>query len=208
MTEPPSPLDPSQLWRQQPEESSAIVPPGALARRTVALHASSRSEVLGSLCAATLFVLVIGWRLAASRDALLWLALTAIALWVVLTAWRSRRQIRTIQAAGTPGGDARAASGLDYYYEELLRRQAHLRSGWLWHGPLILSCATLGVVLLQSRGITWTRLAGVVPLLIVLVAWVAIRNLSRWREVRQVRREIEEVQALRSANDSGPGGAA
>jgi hypothetical protein len=195
--EEPARIDPALLWKEQPAEQAAVVRPGATIRRSESLYAESRSEILGSLCAATLFVVVIGGRLASSHDLRLWSALAVIAGWVLITAWRSRK---VILAREERPPDGLAVSGLEYYHGQLMRRREHLKSAWLWHGPLVLACTTLLLVVARSMGVTLVRFLGIAPLLIVLVAWVAVRNLRRWRQIREIEQEIREVEEIQSSN--------
>jgi hypothetical protein len=197
MPEKPSGIDPTLLWKEQPTEHLATFRPDQYARRTLGLYAESRSEILGSLCAAVIFVMVIGGRLASSRDPRLWTVLAVIAAWVLITAWRSRKVILAREERRPAG---LAVSGLEYYHGQLLQRRDHLRSAWLWHGPLALACITLFVIVFRFGMITMPRMLGIVPLLIVLVAWVAVRNLRRWRQVREIEQEIREVEEIRAGN--------
>lgn len=95
--------------------------------------------------------------------------------------------------SGRPSNDI-AAPGIDYYRRELERRRRHLRNAWIWHGPLLLSVIFLIGALLSTSFPGLDRLPGVLPLLILLIAWTAFSLHRRYRLIKEVQKEIDEIE--------------
>lgn len=202
MSEQPTPIDPAALWMKQPEERSAVTLADMVSRRAADLSENSRAEILGSLGAAIVFVVVISWRMAPSSDRMLWVSLAVTVVWTIITAWRSRQQIWNREPREPT---ALAASVLEFYQAELVRRVQHLRSGWLWHGPLLLACLTLCQVLVGNGGLGGPRLRGAAPVTILLVGWVAWNTTRRARQIQALQGEIRSVAAYRDSNGGDRG---
>ena len=111
-----------------------------------------------------------------------------------VTAFRFRDSI-----SATAQPDALARTGLEHYRAELVRRRDHLRSGWIWHGPLllagILSAATL------SKRIVPGRLWDALPVFVLLAVWTAIGIRRRLRRAAELQQEIDESPAYRRWRD-------
>ncbi len=188
------PKDPGAVWRGQPEEAPAANLERLMQRRAQELHSSTRAEIILSIGAALLFVAVIAWRLAPARDRLPRLGLAVIVAWAVISLYRFRDRI---WPARPPRADALAATGLDYYRDQLCRRSDHLRNAWLWHGPLVLACAVLAAILIGNTWPGLERLSGALPLFVLLAGWTGFGFARRRRQVRQLQREIDEADRLR-----------
>jgi hypothetical protein len=178
--------DPGTLWREQPAEPLPV----NLDTRARQLCASTRSEILMSLCAALLLMGVVGWRLAVERHQVPLLVLAAGVVWVLVSLYWFRDRI---WPKGDGPGDALAATGVEHYRRELVLRRDHLRNEWLWHGPLVLACGTLATVYLGDRFVAWRRIESVLPLLILLVVWTAFSIYGRRRQAAQIQREIDQL---------------
>jgi hypothetical protein len=163
-------------------------------RRTRELHASTRSEIVMSISAALLFTAVVAWRFASVHERLPQLGVGAVMAWVLVSLYVFRDRIWRSEA---PGNGALAATGVDHYRRQLLRRRAHLRNAWLWHGPLLLACLVLAGVILRDTLHAFDRLLTVLPLLILLVIWTGFGLLRRLRQADELQREIAELDALR-----------
>jgi Flp pilus assembly protein TadB len=180
------------LWRDQPEETMPVPPPRLQKRRARDLAASTRAEILTCLFAALFLVLVLGLRMHWSGDRVVQLGLALVAGWVVLTAYRFRGRIR-VRKSDWEGDPLAAAPSQAFYRAELERRRDHLRSGWLWHGPLVLACFLLFAVAARNLGPNWQRLQTVVPLVVLLVVWVGWGIRQRRRKAAEIQREIDEI---------------
>jgi uncharacterized membrane protein YqjE len=104
---------------------------------------------------------------------------------------------RRIWGAREPAPDAAAAASMDYYRTELKERRDHLRSLWLWHGPMLLACFVfLGAVL----GRVWPvyqRMVNVLPFVALLLVWSVLNLWQRRRQAKELERELEELDQLR-----------
>jgi hypothetical protein len=139
-----------------------------------------------SIAAAVLFVVVMAWRLVPAHDRVLQLILVAIVVWAAISVLRFRHSIRREY----PG--AAAVAGVEYYRKELERRRDHLKSEWLWHGPLVLACLMLFAIL-RNVFPNPQRLRNVLPLVVLLVAWTAFGFVRRRRQAREVQKEIDDI---------------
>jgi hypothetical protein len=178
-------------WLDQPEEGPLDMDQ-TYGRRTWELFWTTRSEVIGSVGAALFFASVVAWRFAPERDRLVQFGCAAIIVWAAVTVFRFRASIRR-------NPDFFARTGLEHYRTELSRRRDHLRSVWIWHGPLwlamILSTATL------ARRIVPGRLWDALPVLVLLAGWAAAGVWRRLRQAAELQREIDELNGEGSLRD-------
>ena len=187
--------DPAVLWKNQPEEEIRMSPEQILVRRTEALSASTRSEILMSIAAALLLVAVVVLRFGLARNPPQEIGCALVVAWVAITLIRFRGRLWGHE---TPSPDAIAAAGVEYYRRELERRRDHLRDAWLWHGPLLLACLILAGIWggwgLFLRAYRYRSLDQVAPLAILLALWVAYGLQRRLRQARQLQREIDDIR--------------
>jgi len=171
-------------WLNQAEEEIPVDAENIYRLRTWELFSTTRSEVISSAGAALFFAGVVAWRFAPERDRLVQFGCAAVMVWAAVTVFRFRASIRR-------SPDFFARTGLDHYRTELLRRRDHLRSVWIWHGPLwlaiILSTATL------ARRIVPGRLWDALPVLLLLAGWAAVGVRRRLRQAAELQQEIDEL---------------
>ena len=174
-------------WLNQPEEEAPVDIARIRSRRMSELSSTTRSEIIGSIAAALFFAAVLAWRMAPERETLVLYGCAGVIVWAALTALRFRYSIRR-QA---PPPDALARTGLEHYRAELLRRRDHLRSAWIWHGPLLLACLLSATVL--GKRMVAGRLWDVLPLVLLLAGWAAIGIRRRLRQAAELEREVNEI---------------
>ncbi len=183
----PDLLEARAAWLDQPEEEISVDIEPIYGRRTWELLSTTRAEVMSSIGAALFFAVVVAWRFAPERDRLVQLGCAAVIVWAAVTLFRFRSSIRR----DTPQADAFARTGLEHYRSELLRRRDHLRSGWIWHGPLalagIVSTGTLAGRIVPGR--LWDAL----PVVVLLLGWAAIGVRRRLRQAAEIQFEIDEL---------------
>lgn len=172
----------SAIWQSQPAE----VRPDLLQHRTLSLSRRARAEILSAAGSAGFFVLLLVWRFEAIRDPYVFLTFVPIAAWLSATVWWHRRQICQSEATF-------AAPGIEFYRGELQRRLRHLRNVWLWHGPLLLACLSLGAIWLRKSVVSLERLMSILPLLLVLAIWVIMGVRRRHREANAMQKELDEL---------------
>ena len=174
-------------WLNQPEEEAPVDIERIHRRRTWELFSTTRSEVIGSIAAALFFAAVVAWRFAPERDPLVLFGCAGVIVWAAVTAFRFRYSIRR----DTPLPDAFARTGLEHYRAELLRRRDHLRSAWIWHGPLLLACILSAATL--AKRIVPGRLWDALPVFLLLAGWAAIGIKRRFRQAAELQQEIDEI---------------
>ena len=182
------------IWLEQPEEQHPVEIQRFANSWAERLHDRTRSEILMSIAAAALFLLLMAWRFIIDGGDLPkvgWAAGAAVVVWSLVSLYWFRRRIWRERS----GRDV-AAAGLEYYRTELKQRSAHLKNAWLWHGPLLLACA-IPVALFAGGGIIERkRLGTILPLVIVLAVWTAFGIQRRRREAAELHREILEIDGL------------
>jgi hypothetical protein len=177
------------IWRDQPKEELAVNLEQIVNRRTEELSSSTRSEIVMSMGAALLFVGVMIWRFAPTYERLQEVGFGAVIAWVVISLYRFRRRI-WVRRPSRP--DAAAATCLEYYRKELERRRDHLRNPWLWHGPMFLACMILIAILIRGKAFQPVR--NVLPLFVLLAAWTGFGVWRRYRQAKELQREIDEIE--------------
>ena len=174
--------NPGELWRSQPPEKFVT-------RRTRDLRSTTRVEILSSFGAAIFFVAIVAWRVEYGNRRFLLAASGLVAAWILGSMYRLRRRLWPPAARE----DALASSCLDYYRRQLADRRDHLRSEWLWHGPLLLACLLCFTAVFRNALFGYSRLGSILPLIGLLVAWVGFGVWRRRRQANELQREMDEL---------------
>src|SRR5262245_9699493 len=189
MSEESKARDVGAVWRDQPEEKLSIVPERFVNRRTRDLSTSTRSEILASIGAALFFAAVIGWRFASVQARIPQLGFIAVMAWVLISLYWFRDRIWRKEPR-----DALAVTGLEYYRKELERRRDHLRSSWIWYGPLFLAFLTLIAISTGQASLLIQPWRNVAPLVVLLAVWTGFGLGRRRRHANELQREIDEIR--------------
>jgi hypothetical protein len=177
-------------WLNQPEEEIPVDIERIHRRRTWALFSTTRSEIISSIGAALFFAGIVAWRFAPERDRLVLFGCAGLIVWAAVTVFRFRNSIRR----NTPQPDALARTGLEHYRVELLRRRDHLRSVWIWHGPLLLACILSAATL--AKRIVPGRLRDTLPVFLLLAGYAVIGIKRRVRQAAELQQEIDEISGV------------
>ena len=177
-------------WLNQPEEEIPVDIERIHRRRTWALFSTTRSEIISSIGAALFFAGIVAWRFAPERDRLVLFGCAGVIVWAAVTVFRFRNSIRR----HTPQPDALARTGLDHYRVELLRRRDHLRSAWIWHGPLLLACILSAATL--TKRVVPGRLRDTLPVFLLLAGYAVIGIKRRVRQAAELQQEIDEISGV------------
>ena len=194
MRELPELAEVKAAWLNQPDEEVPVDVEHIHGRRTWELFSTTRSEILSSIGAALFFAIVIAWRFGSGRDRLAQFGCIGVVVWVTVTLLRFRNSIRP----NTPGPDTLARTGLEHYRAELLRRRDHLRSAWIWHGPLLLAC-TLAAA--SANRIVPGRLWDALPVVLLLAVWAMLGIKRRLSQAAELQSEIDEIRDASSMED-------
>jgi len=177
-------------WLNQPEEEIPVDIERIHRRRTWALFSTTRSEIISSIGAALFFAGMVAWRFAPERDRLVLFGCAGVIVWRRI----ELRNRNTVTAAHTPQPDALARTGLDHYRVELLRRRDHLRSAWIWHGPLLLACILSAATL--TKRIVPGRFRDTLPVFLLLAGHAVVGIKRRVRQAAELQQEIDEISGV------------
>jgi hypothetical protein len=177
-------------WLNQPEEEIPVEIERIHRRRTSELFSTTRSEIISSIGAALFFASIVAWRFAPEGDRLVLFGCAGVIVWAAVTVFRFRNSIRR----HTPQRDALARTGLEHYRVELLRRRDHLRSAWIWHGPLLLACILSAATL--TKRIVPGRLRDTLPGFLLLAGYAVIGIKRRVRQAAELQQEIDEISGI------------
>lgn len=166
---------------------NAIALERLVSRRSRDLRAATGAEILISLGAALFFVAVIVWRLPAALDLPVQAGLAAIFLWTIILLLHFRR------VSATASAGALAAPALDHYRDVIQARRTHLRSAWIWHGPLLLSLALFLVAASRHVSQTAFHFSKALPFLVLLAVWVVYGIYRRYSQAADLEQELREL---------------
>lgn len=186
------PHDPGELWRGQASDGSSPGLTRMVDRRPDVMATSTRLDTLGSIGAVCLLIAILLSRPEFRSDRSVMGAVALSICWVFVTLVRFRRRI---WPQDRPGSDF-SLPGIQFYRAELERRREHLRSAWVWMGPLLLACLTLGLILLRKVVPTADRLLGTVPFVLVLLVWIMLTYRRRRQAAREIQNEIDRIREL------------
>lgn len=190
--------DPRTIWQNQPTESF-VMPLEEIRQKARGLHARTRRKLLGTLAVPLNIALFYGFGfkefppLRPMLNPLLGFALA----WSLIGLYFLNRRM---WSAVMPG-DAGFSPGLELCRGEIERQRDILRRVLLWSfGPVLLAIGTfilaLAMVGSRGRGIFPNAL----PFLIVVVVWVLAYFVIRFRDQRQLQRELDELNEIDRLN--------
>ena len=189
--------DPGVIWRDQPEDEVPVSLAG-LGSRTEELSARTRWEILLSVGSTVLLIGLVAWRLRINHERLLSFGICAAIAWVIISLYWFRRRI---WRHDMPRPDAVAVNCLEYYRKELEHRRDHLRSAWLWNGPLVLASLILIAVVRGRVNTAYQPLRNVLPLIILLAVWVGFGIWRRRIQAIALQREIDELSPVEESSN-------
>ena len=187
-------MDAGELWRSQRIEEYQMNVHRIVSRRARELYARTRAEIITSLAAPVLFIAVVAWRLGFAKDRVVQWGLALIVAWIVVSLYAMRRRI---WGRHEPEAGAAATASVDYYRRELQERRDHLRSLWLWHGPIFLACFVFLAAVLRRVWPVYQQMLNVLPFVVLLLIWSVLNLWQRRRQANELQRELDEVEQLR-----------
>jgi hypothetical protein len=186
--------DLKKIWQSQPVEPS-VMTTLLLRRRVRELHAKTRKQLVGSL---VMPIVIVGLYIYAIKQfhypVVQWLFALAIA-WSVAGVYFLNRGM---WSAAMPG-DAALSTGLEFYRREVGRR-CDLFRRLLWWGflPMVSIIGTFILALVKTGG--GAAFPKAMPFITLVVVWIAAYFAIRLREQRELRREIDELNAIEKEN--------
>ena len=189
---------PKDIWLNQPTERPTMILK-LIQQRSRDLRARTRKKLLGTLAgplAASLFYAYGMKEFAPLRQVLQPLFAIALAWSLVGLYFLNRGMWSAVMP-----GDAGLSTGLEFCRREIGRQRDLVRRILLWtFGPTMLAIGTfvlaLAMVSTKDRGLFPNGL----PFLIVIVVWIFAYFTIRFREQRELQREIDELSDIEGEN--------
>jgi hypothetical protein len=195
MADPPE-NDTKTIWQNQPTEPSAMTL-DKIRQKVRELHAKTRRQLWGTLTGPLVaaFFYVSGMKYFPSLQHVLQ-PLFALALVWSLTGVYFLSRGRWSAAAPE---DAGFSAGLEFCRREIERQRDHLHRVVLWgFGPVVLAIGTfiLALAMVAGGGI----FPKAMPLMTLIVVWIAAYFVIRMREQRGLQREIDRLNDIEREN--------
>lgn len=186
--------DPRRVWQGQRTEASPMAL-RLIQSKARELQTRTRRKLLGMMAGplAAAFLYAFGIREFASQGQVLHPLFATALVWSLIGLYFLTRGMRRIMMPS----DAGLSTGLAFCRGELERQRDLLRRVLLWSlGPMLLALASfiLGLAMIgpNDRGLFPNGL----PFLALVILWIAGYFALRERELRQLKREIEELNEL------------
>ena len=181
--------DPRTIWQNQSVESF-VMPLEEIRQKARELHARTRRKLLGTLVVPVIIASFYGFgfrEFLPPRPTLNPLFGFALA-WSLIGLYFLNRQMWS----PVMPGDAGFSAGLEFCRGEIERQRDILRRVLLWSfGPVLLAIGTfiLALAMIGSRGPGIFPKA--LPFVIVVVVWILAYFVIRFRDQRQLQRELD-----------------
>jgi hypothetical protein len=192
----PSENDPRTIWQNQPAEPS-VMTLEIIRQKMRELRAKTRRQLLGTLTgplAVTFFYVFCIKQFPGQQQRLQPLFVLAL-VWSLAGLYFL---IRGKWSGGMPE-DAGFSAGLEFCRREIERRRDYFRRVLVWGaGPVLLAIATfvLALALGAGRGI----LPKATPFMTLVVLWIAAYVVIRARQLRELQRELDELNTIYREN--------
>jgi len=186
---------PQEIWQNQSAERNTMTLK-LIQWKAQELRARTRKKLLGMLVGPLLVAAVFGFAIRefpAQRAVLEPLFVCALA-WSLAGIYFLRRGM---QSATMPG-DAGLAGGLQFCLGELQRQRKLVQQSLLWSfGPLAFA---IGVFIYGLALIGRGFFPKAVPFVALVLVWICLYFLGRWREQRGLQYEIDELRQFEPGN--------
>jgi len=190
--------DPRTIWQNQPTETTTMTL--KLVRwKGRELQAKTRKHLLGTLAGplAAIFFYALAIRLFSPLQQLLHPLFALALVWSLVGLYFLNQGM---WSAVMPG-DAGLSSGLEFCRREIERRCYLLRRVLVWSfGPVLLAIGTFILALAMIGGADGGILPNGLPFLAAVAVWIIFYFIVRFREQRELRREIAELDDIEREN--------
>lgn len=186
-----SPNDPRTVWQNQPTEPS-LMTLEKIRHKVRELHAKTRRQLMGNFLVPLTAVFVYGFSMQ-FHDALLRPVFALAIAWSLAGLYFLNRGM---WSAAMPG-DAALSTGLEFYRREVERRRNFFRRVLLWSfGPVLMAIVTLILSMGNVGILNRATVPSMAPFLVLVVIWIAAYFVIRMRELRELQREIDELNDI------------
>jgi hypothetical protein len=186
--------DPKAIWQDQPTEPSAMTLE-KIRQKTQQLHAKTRRALLRGITVPLVIVFLSGY-------AITWVDGPVVrAVFAFAISWSLAGQYFLNRGMWSPAAEPVSGTGLESYRREVERRRTLSRRflGWFL-APVILALAAFTAPLL-NLAIRKGMLRNTMPFLVLLVIWIVSVFARRILDQRELRREIDELNATERTNE-------
>jgi hypothetical protein len=190
--------DPRTIWQNQPTESF-VMALEEIRQRARELHSRTRRALFGTLVVPLIIASVYAFgfkEFPLVRPTLNPLFGFALAWSLLGLYFLNRRMWSPVMP-----GDAAFSTGLEFCRGEIERQRDILRRVLVWSfGPVLLAIGTfiLALAMIGSRG--RGMFTNALPFLIVVVVWILVYFVIRFRDQRQLQRELDELNEIDRQN--------
>jgi hypothetical protein len=186
-----------EIWQNQPMEASQMTLE-ALQKKARELRAKTRRELSASIATVLIVFAIAGFGILHTHSLGVRLVFGLAIAWALAGQYPLHKGMWS----ATPPGDAALSSGLEFYRQQVEQRLSVFRRVLQWSfGPVVLSIATLILVLVgiaenQSRSVE-----KVIPFCTVFSIWIVAFFMLRSRSQRELRQEIDELNEKERAGN-------
>jgi hypothetical protein len=187
--------DPKKIWQNQPTEPT-VMTLEKIREKVRELHTKTRRQLLGTLTGPLVaaFFFVFGVKLFPRQHVLQPLFALALVWSLAGLYFLSRGR----WSAGGPE-DVGFSAGLEFCRREIQRQRDYLRRMVFWgFGPVLLAIGTFILALAMVAG--GEIFPKGMPLMTLIVLWIAAYFVIRMRQQRGLQREIDELDKIEREN--------
>ena len=190
-TEPPS-RDPLNIWQNQPTEPTNMNLEEIRRKVRELQHKVQRKQLLNAASVLVLCGFCV-WGIVASYFTWQRVGFALAGVWMLLTLLPWLRN----KGPASQGEEAGSSTGIEFCRSELELRRNQLRQPWRWYlGPIVLGIGTFltGPVaaVIQHPGMA----VNMVPFLVLMGFWIFFFFRQVSKELREIQRDIDELNAL------------
>jgi hypothetical protein len=189
--------DPKRIWQNQPIEGSTMTLE-KIRQKARELHLKTRRELYGSIATPVIVIGISGWGVVLTHD----LALRLVFAFAIAWALAGQYFLHRGMWPATLPGDAGLSTGLEFYGREIKRQRYLFGRALQWSfGPAVLSIGAwiVAIVMIGNRK-NLNPSVKMIPFFTLLVIWLAAVFVLRMRQQRELQREIDELNAIETAN--------
>jgi Flp pilus assembly protein TadB len=188
--------DPQRVWQTQPTET-ATMNATLIKQRMQQLHAKTRRQRLRTLAGplATAFFYVFCIKQFPPLRQMLHPVFAFALAWSIAGLYFLNQG----KQSGVTPEDMGFSTGLEFCRREMERQRDYVRGGLLWSfGPIFLAIVTflLALAAIAGRAI----FSNGMPLITLVVVWIAAYFWMRVRQQREIQREIDELNDIAREN--------
>jgi hypothetical protein len=184
--------DPKAIWQAQSTEGSQMTL-AVLQLKARELQRKTRRELWGNMAIFVIVLLIAGRGIIQAHDLPSRLLFAFALVWAGSGQYALRRGMESLTGPIQAG----ARTSLESYRSELDKRSKLFGRVLQWSfGPVVLSLCVAGLQLLRIAQTNRVPLTALAPVSVLFVAWVIAVFVLRWKEHRELNRQIRELNEI------------